>query len=81
MRVKATDPSGASETQDVVITIKDVNESPEFDTETTGPTLWSDQLTLYVDENRTSGTTLTALALRTVLRPSTLTMPRPMRLP
>ena len=46
VRVKATDPSGASETQDVVITIKDVNESPEFDEDAL-----EDQLTLYVDEN------------------------------
>ena len=65
VRVKATDPSGASETQDVVITIKDVNESPEFNTETTGTNPLGGQLTLYIDENLTSVTTPRALVLRT----------------
>ena len=59
VRVKATDPSGASVTQDVVITITDVNESPAFDTEAAP---LKDQLTLYIDENKTG----TALILRTV---------------
>ena len=59
IRVKATDPSGASETQDVLITVKDVNEAPEFDTEAAP---LKDQLTLYIDENKIGA----ALVLRTV---------------
>ena len=59
IRVRATDPSSASKDQDVLITVKDVNESPEFDEEELKP-----QLTLYIDENRTANTTPTL-----VLRP------------
>ena len=60
IRVRATDPSSAYKDQDVLITVKDVNESPAFDTDAAP---LKDQLTLYIDENRTSETTL-ELALR-----------------
>ena len=59
IRVRATDPSSASTDQDVLITVKDVNESPEFDEDDLKA-----QLTVYIDENRTANTTPT-LVLRT----------------
>ena len=58
VRVRATDPSTAYKDQDVVITVKDVNESPAFDAEAAP---LKDQLTLYIDENETGS----ALAFRT----------------
>ena len=65
LRVKATDPSRASETVVVVITVNNVNEAPEFDMDS------KDQNTLYIDENRRSDT-VPGLTLRTV-RPLTRT--------
>ncbi|MCY4528762.1 MAG: cadherin domain-containing protein, partial [Chloroflexi bacterium] len=54
LRVRATDPSGAYETQDVLVTVKDVNESPVFDEEAL-----KGSLTIYIDENVTGAADIT----------------------